>query len=107
MIAVPSEVTSYLLSDLRPGTVYSVSVTFITKGQRVKSPPIHLVMPPLPPTLLPSADTERAVFLGDRYDLAATSGSVSTTAVTNGLANVRAEEIGIVVLVLIGMRLLQ
>lgn len=96
MIAVPSEMTSYLLSDLRPGTVYSVSIASITKGQRAKSPPVHLAMPPLPPTLPPSTDADLVAVSGSG------AGAGPPTVVTNGLANVRAEEIGIVVLALIG-----
>ncbi|XP_046649896.1 uncharacterized protein LOC124341045 isoform X2 [Daphnia pulicaria] len=41
IIAVPSDVTSYILSDLRPGSDYMIRVTSVTKGLRVRSQPVR------------------------------------------------------------------
>ncbi|XP_045026064.1 uncharacterized protein LOC116917765 isoform X2 [Daphnia magna] len=44
IIAVPADVTSYILSDLRPGSDYMVRVTSVTKGHRIRSQPVRLSM---------------------------------------------------------------
>ena len=92
---MPTSTTSYRLENLLPGTVYSVILTSISTKGRVKSPRTLLTMPAV--SLTDAGDIDD-VFLVPEKPLA---GLVSN--VTTGLASVRAEEIGIVVLALIGL----
>ena len=93
MISVPASSTSYQLDNLVPGTVYAVTVTSISKSGRVKSPRKLLIMPDMV-SLGHDVDNDVLLLSPEKPSLAVN--------VTNALANVRADEIGIVVLALIG-----
>ena len=129
-----------ILLDFRPGTVYSVTVTSITKGHRIRSHPVQLIMSPadhasdasiaspsMPdPALMAEVDAAAAppsqqpppsIVVGNPYrsfminramygaNYSSYAGyyppTLSGTANT-GVIYVRGEEVGIVILVLIG-----
>ena len=98
VVSVPTSTTSYQLENLLPGTVYSVSLTSISSKGRVKSPRTLLTMPQVSLTDDVSDVSDMAdIFLPPEKPL---SGSFNNVA--NNTTIVRAEEIGIVVLALIG-----
>ena len=98
VVSVPTSTTSYRLENLLPGTVYSVSLTSISTRGRVKSPRTLLTTPLVAPPFNGVDDVDDVILTPENP---LTFGSFSNAA-SNGLANIRAEEIGIVVLALVG-----
>ena len=92
-ISIPSEWTSYQLKELRPDTIYSITVTSVTRNRRTKSSPVHLAVPPL---IESGRIGHSAIYNSNIYLTPLPNATVA------GSINVRGEEVGIVVLVLAG-----